>query len=55
MCNSGPTLSDKPLLGQLATCLPIEACVLHLSTNAKILALPVMKQKIQQNLEPLNH
>ena len=27
-------------LGQLATCVPIEVCVLHLSTNAKILGLP---------------
>ena len=43
MCDSGPTLSHKPLL---ATCVPIEVCVLQLSTDAKMhLGLPDMKQK----------
>ena len=47
MCDSGPTLSHKPLLGQLASCVPIEVCVLQLSTHAKMnLGLPDMKQKI---------
>ena len=46
MCDSGPTLSHKPLLGQLATCVLIGVCVLHLSTHAKMhLGLPDMKQK----------
>ena len=47
MCDSGPTLSHKSLLGQLATCILIEVCVLQLSTHAKMhLGLPDMKQKI---------
>ena len=46
MCDSGPTLSHKPLLGQLATCVPLEVCVLQLSTHAKMhLGLPDMEQK----------
>ena len=46
MCDSGPILQYKPLLGQLATCVPLEVCVLQLSTHAKILAPPDMKQKV---------
>ena len=47
MCNSGPTLTDKPLLGQLATCVPIEICVFQLNTHAKMhLGLPDMKQNL---------
>ena len=48
MCDSGPTLSHKTLLGQLATCVLIGVCVLHhLSTHAKMhLGLPDVKQKI---------
>ena len=47
MCDSGPTLSHKPLLGQLATCVPLEVCVLQLSTHAKMnLGLPDIKQKV---------
>ena len=52
MCDSGPTLSHKPLLGQLATCIPslaIEACVLQLGNHAKILRLTRHKN-IQQIL-----
>ena len=45
MCDSGPTLSHKPLLGQLATCVLLQACVLQLSTHAKMnLGLLDMKQ-----------
>ena len=40
MSDSGPTL-----LGQLATCVPIEVCVLHFSTHAEILRHPDMLQK----------
>ena len=47
MCDSGPNLSHKLLLGQLATCVLIEGCVFQLSTHAKMhLGLPDMKQKI---------
>ena len=47
MCDSGPTLSHKPLLGQLATCVPLEVCVHQLSTHAKMnLGLPDIKQKV---------
>ena len=45
MRDSGPILQYKPLLGQLATCIPLEVCVLQLSTHAKILGLPDMAQK----------
>ena len=45
MCDSGSTLSHKPVLGQLATCIPIDKCVLQLSTHAKILGISDMAQK----------
>ena len=38
MCDSGPILLHKPLLGQLATCVLFEVCVLQRrkSTHAEI-------------------
>ena len=45
MCDSGPTVSHKPLLGQLATCVLLEVCVLELSTHATWCG------NIQKNLE----